>query len=219
MITRTTPDPVSPSTGLQPDPLPAWLDDTCRDLLRAIDKPEVAKKRRTVLLLAFALANQIPLDEVFSREDACCKNIWYGDNRTFRNSQIVKLGWRDLPDVRAAFDACYQRALDFADEETANLEAHYRRLRRQAIGKHAAAAPATLASVMDDQAVRASDRINAALSLIKLADPDARDVPTPQPSGDTNQTVTIEAATRLDELLMKALYPEDVPHDAQPGGA
>jgi hypothetical protein len=219
MITRNGTDPVPQSAGLHPDPLPDWLDDACRDLLRAIQPPHIEKKRRTVLLLAFAIANQQPATTIFERPDTCSRNIWYGDNRTL-HSGAVKPGWQDLPDVAAAFDACYARALDYADEETAALEAHYRRQRRRAIGQYAANAPAALATVMASSDQRGSDRINAALSLIKLADPEARDVPTPTSPGDTTQSVTIESASRLDELILKALYPEqDVPHAADPGGA
>ena len=206
MITRNDPPP---------EALPAWLDAVTRDLLRAIQPPHIEKKRRTVLLLAFALANQQPAVAVFDRPDTCSKQIWYGDNRTLHSGEI-KPGWQDLPDVKAAFAACYQRALDNADKETADLEAHYTRTRRQAISKYAAEAPVALASVMASTAQRGSDRINAALALIKLADPDARDVPSPQSSGDTNQTVTVETASRLDELLLKALFDDAAPASGGP---
>lgn len=174
-----------------------WITDEIRGLLAAIKPPHLEKKRRTILLMAFARANQVPVLEVFSRPDTCAMAIWYEK-------------WARDPAIKAAFDACYARALEYADEETANLEAHYRRQRRQAIGLFAAQAPAALAAVMDATDQRGSDRINAALSLIKLADPDARDVATP-PSSNADgptQTVTVETASRLDELLMQILYQE-----------
>jgi len=194
------------TTTITPEPQ-TWITEEIRGLLAAIQPPHLEKKRRTVLLLAFARANQTLVAEVFGRADTCSTQIWYEK-------------WFRLPDVKAAFDACYARALDYADEETAALEAHYRRQRRRAIGQYAANAPAALATVMASSDQRGSDRINAALSLIKLADPEARDVPTPTSPGDTTQSVTIESASRLDELILKVLYPEqDVPHEADPGGA
>lgn len=197
--------------------LPAWLDDHCRQLLRAIRDPERAKKRRTVIELASACANQIPFTKVFERPDCCNANTWYGDNRTLHTG-ARKPGWKDLPDVAAAVEACRERALDDADEQTAALEAHYTRARRQAIARYAAEAPVALASVMAAPAQRGADRINAALALIKLADPDTRDMPNPQPPADApTQTVTVEAG-RLDELIYKALYPDPGPAtDEKPG--
>lgn len=193
--------------------LPAWLDDHCRQLLRAIRPPEEAKKRRTVIALAFAAANQTPFTEVWKRPDCCNANTWYGDNRTLHTG-ARKPGWKDLPDVAAAFEACRARALDYADEETIALEAHFTRQRRQAIARYGAQAPAALASVMASPDQRGADRINAALALIKLADPDTRDMPNPQPPADApTQTVTVEAG-RLDELLYRALYPDPAPAPA-----
>jgi hypothetical protein len=184
MITRSKSDPPPP------EGLPAWLDANCRDLLRAIRDPERAKKRRTVIELAFAIANQKPLTEVWARPDTCGANTWYGDNRTLHSGQR-KPGWQDLPDVAAAFAACKERALDFADDETASLEAHYTRQRRQAIGKYAAQAPMSLAAVMASTNQRGSDRINAALALIKLADPETRDVNTPAGAAETTGPIVI----------------------------
>lgn len=227
MITRNNdPDPNEPDArptthssrlAIQSlaDPLPDWLDDRCRELLRAIRDPERAKKRRTVIELAFAIANQQPLEAVFKRPDCCSKQIWYGDNRTL-HSGAKKPGWQDLPDVHAAFEACKERALDYVDEQTAALEAHYTRQRRQAIARYSAQAPAALASVMASPDQRGADRINAALALIKLADPDTRDVANPQPAAEApTQTVTVEAG-RLDELLLKTLYPDPAPDPAAP---
>lgn len=134
-----------------------WLTPELRSLLGQIRSPHVEKKRRTVILLAFALANNQPVADVFNRDDTCAQQNWYGK-------------WRHLADVKAALDACYQRVLDCADEDTARLEAHFRRQRRQAIGRHAAAAPGVLADIMADSGQRGADRINAALSLVRLAD-------------------------------------------------
>lgn len=156
-----------------------------RQLLAAIQDPHAEKKRRTVILLAFAKANQQPVKAVFDRPDACSEAIWYGDGRRYHDGTI-KPGWRDLPDVAAAFEACTRRALDFADEQTVDLEAHYTRQRRQAISRHSAVAPDTLASIMQSEDIGAGTRINAALALIKLAQGDAN---VPLPPGNTEFTL------------------------------
>jgi hypothetical protein len=171
LTSRTLPPAADPAVS-------PWLTPEIRNLLAAIRPPHVERKRRTVILLAFARANQTPVDAVFRREDTCNESIWY-------------MKWAKDPDVRAAFDACYTRALEYADDETAALEAHYTRQRRQAIGKYAANAPAALAAVMAGQEQRGSDRINAALALIKLADPETRDVNTPAGASETTGPIVI----------------------------
>lgn len=155
-----------------------WLNEDVRAALDAIQPPHIEKKRHTVILLAFARANQTPVMDVFSRPDTCHASIWYDK-------------WARLPDVKAAFDTCYRRALDYADEETAAIESFYTRQRRQDIGKYAAQAPAALATVMVSSEQRGSDRINAALALIKLADPETRDVNTPPGAAETTGPIVI----------------------------
>ena len=136
-----------------------WMTDEIRALLQAIRPPHVEKKRKTILLIAFGRANGQPLKDVFDREDTCAESIWWGK-------------WSKQADIRAALDACEQRALEWADQETVRLEAHYRNERRRDIAKYAAQAPVALASVMAGQNQPGSARINAAVTLIKLADPE-----------------------------------------------
>jgi len=136
-----------------------WMTDEIRQLLTAIRPPHVGKKRTTVIRLAFARAQQKPLKQLFQEPDVCSGNIWYGK-------------WRFLPDVQAAFDACYTRALEWIDEETATIEEHYRQQRRRALAQYSALAPAALAAVMGNSGERGEARIKAADTLIRHADPE-----------------------------------------------
>ena len=141
-----------------PDEALTWLTDEIIQKLQAIQDPHAKKKRTTVIKLAFAKANQQVFDEVFNQPDTCSRIIWYTK-------------WRSDPDISAAFDVCYRRALEWADEETIELETFYRRRRRQSSAKHAADAPDAIASVMNNQSQDGNARIKAATTLISLADP------------------------------------------------
>jgi hypothetical protein len=136
-----------------------WLTEEIAGLLRAIQPPHLEKKRRTVLLVAFAKANAEPLKPLFGRDDTCNESIWWAK-------------WAKMPDIQAALAACEKRALEWADAETVRLEAKYRQDRKRSVAKWAAAAPDALAAVMAGAQQRGADRINAAVTLIKLADPE-----------------------------------------------
>jgi hypothetical protein len=165
-----------------------WLTDEILGLLRAIKQPHAEKKRRTVIKLAFARANQQPLATVFMQPDVCAERIWWQK-------------WQHLPDVKAAFEACYKRALDWADQETASLEAFYRRQRRQSTAKYAAQAPAALAAVMAGAEQRGADRISAADMLMRWAEPDTgAKLGRTQPAGSIEQTVNVAQQQELNGL-------------------
>lgn len=134
-----------------------WMTPEIRHLLNAISGEHVAKKRKTVILLAFAHATQALVDDVFTREDTCANQIWYTK-------------WQYVPEISAALTACKLRALEWADEDTVAREEHYRRERRRAIAEYAAKAPAELAAVMASEGQKGADRINAAVTLMNLAD-------------------------------------------------
>jgi len=173
-----------------PDECNQWLTDEIRELLRAIRGAHAAKKRRTVIKLAFARANEQPLAQVFSQEDVCSETIWYQK-------------WRHRPEIRAAYEACYQRALNWADEQTTQIEAHYRRQRRQSIAEYAAVAPAALANVMSESEQRGADRISAADTLMRWAEPETASKlqPTPGALGGGDQVVNVLAGLSNDQLL------------------
>jgi hypothetical protein len=128
-----------------------------RQQLNAISGEHVAKKRKTVILLAFAHATQTPVKEVFGRDDTCAEQIWWQK-------------WQFVPEIAMAFAACKLRALEWADAETVSIEEQYRRERRRAIAEYSAKAPAALATVMAGPDQKGADRINAAVTLINLAD-------------------------------------------------
>ncbi len=135
----------------------AWLTPEVRALFRAIPGPHHEKKVVTVIRVAFAMANQEPIKAVLSQEDTCSETIWYQK-------------WRHDPAIAAALDATYQRARDYADEETIRQEEFHRRERRRSVARYAAQAPAALAAVMAGADQKGSDRINAAVTLVRLAD-------------------------------------------------
>ena len=155
-----------------------WLTPELRVLLNALPDPHSAKKRSTVLRLAFAMANREPVKDVFGRIDTCAEAIWYGK-------------WQHDPAIKAAFEACYQRALEWRDIETAAIEAHYRTKRLRKIAEYAAEAPDTYKTIMADDKQRGSDRIIAASKLISLADPDTASKAQLNQPGGIEQTVTI----------------------------
>jgi hypothetical protein len=138
-----------------------WMTEEIRALLEAIPGPHAPKKRTTVIKLAFAHANQQPLRGVFGQPDTCAENIWY-------------MKWRFAPEIKAALEACRKRALEYVDDETAAIEAHYRTQRRRSTAKYAADAPVALAAVMSGGEQRGNDRIRAAMELIGLAEPETR---------------------------------------------
>lgn len=136
-----------------------WMTEEIQALLRAIPAPHQAKRRRTVILLAFANATQTPLATVFDDPETCAEQIWWTK-------------WQYVPEVAAALVACKARALDWADGETVASEEHFRRVRRRAIAQHAAAAPVTLNAVMTDTGQKGADRITAAETLMRWAEPE-----------------------------------------------
>ena len=160
------------------------LPPEVRALLAAIPGPHQAKKRRTVVRLAFARANEEPLARVFDATDTCDARVWWQK-------------WQYIPEVRAAHDAVLAHVLQALDSETAAIEAHYRRLRRQAVARHASEAPAALAAVMDGAGQKGSDRINAAVTLIKLAEP------------ETAGSVGTVAALSMDQVAVMAQLSND----------
>jgi hypothetical protein len=170
-----------PSVDLEPTAR-EWLTDALRALLNALPDPHSAKKRTTVLRLAFAMANREPVKDVFGRDDTCAEAIWYGK-------------WQHNPAIKAAFDACYHRALDWRDKETTRIEADYRLKFRQAVAKNAALAPDAIASVMLDAKYPGPARTDAALKIVGLFDPDADKSSVYAPVGATNeinQNVNVE---------------------------
>lgn len=176
-----------------------WLTDEIATLLKAIRGQHVAKKRTTVVKLAFARANQTPLTEVFDLEDTCSETIWYTK-------------WQYVESIKAAYEACYARALDFADQETITIEAYYRRLRRRSVAQLAAEAPEALAAVMNSEVQRGSDRISAANALMGWADPDAAEKVRPaSPASSFEQqinTVGMNVGDLSDEELDRAIARE-----------
>lgn len=134
-----------------------WLTPEIRRQLDAIQGPHRQKKITTVIRVAFAMANQEPLRAVFAQPDTVTESIWYQR-------------WRHMADVSAALAAAYERVREAADEETIRQEEFHRRKRRRELASSAAQAPAALTEVMTGAEQKGADRINAAVTLIRLAD-------------------------------------------------
>lgn len=189
-----------------------WITEEIIELLNAIDGTHIRKKRNTVIKIAFARASEQPLVKVFGQPDTCNESVWY-------------MKWQHDPAIRAAHDACYKRAMEWTDEETARLESHYRRERLRSIARWAAQAPDALAAVMLDMDQRGSDRISAANSLMTWADPDAagKAQPSPPAAGSQNDfSLNFFAnmpADRLDQLIvnLEAAVPDDEESDGDQG--
>jgi len=171
-----------------PDAAQRWLTPEIMALLRNIEGPHIGKKRQTVIRLAFALANQQPVAQVFNQPETCTERVWY-------------MKWQNDSDIKRAFEACHERALEWADEETVRLEDYYRRTRRRSTAKWAAQAPDALASAMLDQAQRGADRISAANDLMRWADPDAAQQANPPAPADGNPVVSVQATANDTEEL------------------
>lgn len=166
-----------------------WLTEEIRGLLGAIAGPHVAKKRQTAILVGFAKANGTPLKPIFGRPDTCAESIWWGK-------------WSKEPTIAAATEACELRALEWADRETIRVEARFRNERRRKVAQWAAGAPDALASVMADRGQRGNDRINAAVTLMKLADPqETANVGTVAGGVEQSQTVSVDVGRLSDEQL------------------
>ena len=134
-----------------------WMTPEIRRLLDAIPGPHEIKKRRTVILLAAAYASSEPVTPIFERPDTCANQIWFTK-------------WQHIPEVAQALAACKLAARDWVDLETVSIEEQRRRERRRAIADYSAKAPAALAQVMAGQDQKGADRINAAVTLINLAE-------------------------------------------------
>lgn len=134
-----------------------WLTPEIRRLLDGIPGPHEIKKRRTVILLAAAYASSEPITPIFDRPDTCAAQIWWTK-------------WQHIPEVDQALQACKAAARDWIDLETVSIEEQRRRERRRAIAEYSAKAPAALAAVMAGPDQKGADRINAAVTLINLAD-------------------------------------------------
>lgn len=91
------------ATTKQPGFQPEWLSYEVHQALEAITGDHAAKKQRTVLQLAAAIASESPQAQVFKRQDTCNRVTWYG-----RDGEP---GWRDDPAISRALEVASKRAL------------------------------------------------------------------------------------------------------------
>lgn len=172
-----------------------WMTQEIRELLAKIPAPHEAKRRRTVILLAFAHATQTPIADVFERDDTCASQIWWQK-------------WQYVPEISEALEACKARALDWVDDQTVSIEEHFRRQRRKAIAEYAAQAPEALKDVMTDLGltVKGSDRILAAETLMRWAEPETgQKLGRSAGSASIEQRVDVYDLSRLSDEELNAL--------------
>ncbi len=178
-----------------PDEALPWFTEEIQTAMEAISKPHITKKRTTVIKLAFAKAAGQPLAPVFKQDDVCSETIWYTK-------------WQHEPQVKAAFEACYRRAMEFSDLETVAIERRYQTLRRRSLAAVSAKAPAALAAVMLDTGQRGSDRISAANAIMGWVDPEAAEKVRPaSPAASFEQSI-VGVGNLSDEELDKAIARE-----------
>lgn len=170
-----------------------WMTQEIRELLAKIPAPHEAKRRRTVILLAFAHATQTPIADVFERDDTCASQIWWQK-------------WQYVPEISEALEACKARALDWVDDQTVSTEEHFRRQRRKAIAEYAAQAPEALKIVMMHENQKGADRILAAETLMRWAEPETGSK-LGRSAGSTNieQRMDVYDLSRLSDEELNAL--------------
>jgi plasmid maintenance system antidote protein VapI len=134
-----------------------WLNPELRTALDAIEKPHVAKKRATVLLLAIATATDTPWTEVFDDPRVCNQRIWYQK-------------WQHDPAISGALELATERALHWRDQETAAIEAQAAQMRRRAIAEGSLDAVDGLRETAKRN--RDGDGIKASEVLLTLSDED-----------------------------------------------
>lgn len=136
-----------------------WMMPEIQAALNRIRGEHVGKMRTSVIRLAFARALGTPLADVFALEDVVSESIWY-------------MKWLKLETVQTAFDLCYERALDWRDEETGRVEAGFANERRQVIAELSVTAVRGLALTALQSSDRADHRTEASKVLLRLADPE-----------------------------------------------
>jgi hypothetical protein len=97
------------------------------------------------------------------------------------------------------------------------VQAHYRRLRLQAIARHAAEAPAALHRVMTGDQFKGSEVISAANALLTWADPEAAGQAQPQaPAAQTDINLALfgqMSGADLDQTIRNLQTALDAPAD------
>ena len=139
-----------------PDEGYIWLTTEARQALQAIAKPLERKKRDTVVLLACQAAGMLltpqgrPLSirAVFRDPRACSEAIWYTK-------------WKDTPDVATALELCGLAAQQYADRQTAVIEAIAARHIRERLAEQVGVAVDTLVGIETSAETGAKDKLEA----------------------------------------------------------
>jgi plasmid maintenance system antidote protein VapI len=134
-----------------------WLTSEVRDALEEIAGPHLAKKRATVLLLAFATATDTSWTEIFEDPRVCNQRIWYQK-------------WQYDAAIAAALELATEHALAWRDSRTAAIESRAAQERRRAIALGSLSAVKGLEVTALNRDDRADHRTEASRVLLSLAD-------------------------------------------------
>jgi hypothetical protein len=132
-----------------------WINSAVLTALDAIQGQMANKKRDTVLLVAFAVANGLSVEEALRDPRVCNRRIWYQK-------------WVKDPIIKNAVDVCTARALEWRDSETARIESQATQARRKALAMASVSAVRGLEATALE--VRGKDGIEASKTLLALSD-------------------------------------------------
>lgn len=171
-----------------------WINTAVLTALDAIQGQLANKKRDTVLLVAFAAANGLSVEDALRDPRACNRRIWYQK-------------WVKDPVIKNAVDVCTARALEFRDTETARVESQAAQARRKALAMASVSAVRGLEVTALE--VRGKDGIEASRTLLSLSDNEmaARlvqqqsKVPIQAPTDDGHQVVKFDFSNVPIEIL------------------
>jgi hypothetical protein len=171
-----------------------WLTAELRQALEAIEKPHVAKKRATVLLLASATANEVAWRDVFEDPRACNQRIWYQK-------------WQHDPAISKALELATEQALLWRDSETAKVEAAKLQELRRALAS--GSIDAVQGMRMTAKEIRDRAGTEAAMKLIAMFAPDVA-APAQEDGGqgvpiDVRGSLELEGLSELGDEELDAL--------------
>lgn len=193
---------------------PEWWTVEVAQALNAIRGHEAARKRRTVLALAFAVARGESQESVWAANDpeVCSRTTWYEK-------------WKHQPDVVRALTICAERAMAWRDEETARMEALSLQQVRRGLAEDAKRAiVGGLMGIISDANARGDHRLAAIRQFTALWNEefaarfqDERGALPVEVQGMPEQVVKFDLSTLPIELL-RAIADEDPDGGTAEGG-
>lgn len=185
---------------------PAWMTEELQAALDDIEGPHERKKRTTLLRVAEAEASGAPVQPLFLSPDCCTAPIWYG-----RQQPFVKVGWRDVPLIAAAYDIAKRHAhwwYDQAEEERLLARRQVVARTQDRLSEVALAAAEVLFRIMTDPESSDDVRRKAAVDVLTHAAEETA------PKSKQSQVVDLKMAstgpTMADIRNRKRRLPEEI---------